>query len=763
MGTPQNPAGIAAEKGKTGVVSFANAPGSKYAIDLFDAAYDGPFNTQEAEIINLSNQYGYRVAAKLMVQGGPDDVALATVKAPGQFDPDKLVFKTFTGEVWEAKRQAGTMNFLVTIKPGNPNGATTLMALYNSGQGEPELLGKLKVYTYAPVSKDVVLVPVGGASVPGGLAAELADIYQKYGITLNIITEPYPEFTGEITTEGITRLSRYSTSMRALNSQFRLWATQKGTFKNDAQYLFFFKASPSGGGLEGASLLGDMPRGKQFGYLFGNANAQVAAHELGHGIFRLAHTFDSSYGYPENSTSNLMDYKGGRELVKHQWDILHDTGIAWWLDDSEDGQYLVCQTFPPTKPGTEEGQSQAVTGTISTSYGQTTPCSQTYYYHLGDADYPAKWYEEQEYCTKVVRQVLPCFGVIDGKVFVLNTDKRKAMIGQLENFFKNNRVSDDFLKVLKTSHYTDICKQANNYLSGSGQVNLDFYELDLLVAIDGLKVTAELLKYCTGRIFSNLGVFASRSAAGGFSLLEKDGGNRIGSYTDGVLSQAKFIDDGGQVVGSTGEILLEEGGSRSKVTLQIIKKDGAVGFRKVATGGSYADNLARYKQLFSDGKIAELFSELKKTTAFPKMGATRVRNIADLETEYHAKYGVNATNFPYSATNPVTDFELAETGYFVRVYSGGSTNSSWIFRIEDLRAYGGVDEIVEKLALPGKPTKVGLVELPSGVKLRKSIAGPQNWTNGTTPQGGGIQYEIIGLTNDSWFEPLFDNINDFFK
>ena len=122
MGTPQNPAGIAAEKGKTGVVSFANAPGSKYAIDLFDAAYDGPFNTQEAEIINLSNQYGYRVAAKLMVQGGPDDVALATVKAPGQFDPAKLVFKTFTGEVWESKRQAGTMNFLVTIKPGNPNG-----------------------------------------------------------------------------------------------------------------------------------------------------------------------------------------------------------------------------------------------------------------------------------------------------------------------------------------------------------------------------------------------------------------------------------------------------------------------------------------------------------------------------------------------------------------------------------------------------------------------------------------------------------------
>jgi hypothetical protein len=145
------------------------------------------------------------------------------------------------------------------------------------------------------------------------------------------------------------------------------------------------------------------------------------------------------------------------------------------------------------------------------------------------------------------------------------------------------------------------------------------------------------------------------------------------------------------------------------------------------------------------------------------MGNTRIRNQVDLLAEYKAKYGQNASNFPYSTSNPVTDFELAETGYFVRVYSGNSTNSSWIFRIEDLRQYKNVDEIVEKLALPSKPTKVGLVELPEGVKLRKSEAGPQNWANGTTPQGGGIQYEIIGDRNNEWFKPLFDNIDDFFK
>lgn len=145
------------------------------------------------------------------------------------------------------------------------------------------------------------------------------------------------------------------------------------------------------------------------------------------------------------------------------------------------------------------------------------------------------------------------------------------------------------------------------------------------------------------------------------------------------------------------------------------------------------------------------------------MGETRIKNLTDLEAEYFAKYGKGAKNYPYSKTKPVTDFKLEENGYFVRVYSGESTSSSWIFRIEDLKNYKNVDEIIEKLALPGKPTKVGLVELPQGITLRKSYAGHQIWPNGISSQGGGIQYEIIGNLKDEWFRPLFNNIDEFFK
>lgn len=41
------------------------------------------------------------------------------------------------------------------------------------------------------------------------------------------------------------------------------------------------------------------------------------------------------------------------------------------------------------------------------------------------------------------------------------------------------------------------------------------------------------------------------------------------------------------------------------------------------------------------------------------MGNTRVRNHVDLLAEYKGKYGQTAKNYPYSTSNPVTDFELA--------------------------------------------------------------------------------------------------------
>jgi len=89
-----------------------------------------------------------------------------------------------------------------------------------------------------------------------------------------------------------------------------------------------------------------MPINGQCGFIFLNnvsaeGVARVAAHELGHGVFRLYHTFssDNRYILPEGTTDNLMDYNGGTALYKYQWDYIHDpqTMLFAWAEEEEEG------------------------------------------------------------------------------------------------------------------------------------------------------------------------------------------------------------------------------------------------------------------------------------------------------------------------------------------------------------------------------------------------------------------------------------------
>jgi len=112
-----------------------------------------------------------------------------------------------------------------------------------------------------------------------------------------------------------------------------------------------------------ASLQGRWALKTQVGFVFNPSSMsrtdfiRTVAHESGHGIFRLWHTFsaNSKYIIPQGTTNNLMDYPSvtlsgdeGTDLYKHQWDFCHDpesmTGL--FQDDSEGesststGQYV---------------------------------------------------------------------------------------------------------------------------------------------------------------------------------------------------------------------------------------------------------------------------------------------------------------------------------------------------------------------------------------------------------------------------------------
>jgi hypothetical protein len=146
------------------------------------------------------------------------------------------------------------------------------------------------------------------------------------------------------------------------------------------------------------------------------------------------------------------------------------------------------------------------------------------------------------------------------------------------------------------------------------------------------------------------------------------------------------------------------------------------------------------------------------------MGKTQNVSYDNLLKEYNASQNALPNHCPYMKGKIGTNFELEEAGYFVRVYGDGESaiTGRWIFRIEDLRAYKNVDELVEKMALPSRPTKIAIVEVPAGTMLRKSIVGEQEWVQGKVLQGGGIQYELKTTVSNEQFKYLFE-INVFFK
>jgi len=118
----------------------------------------------------------------------------------------------------------------------------------------------------------------------------------------------------------------YSDEMKTVLNEYK---AKKG-FDPDTNYLFLVAQRESG--KEG----GYNPYGKQAGFIFmGSYFAQLTdpypfivtlGHELGHGAFRLKHTFLAELGpmmIPEGTTKNLMDYTDfSIGLNKYQWDLI---------------------------------------------------------------------------------------------------------------------------------------------------------------------------------------------------------------------------------------------------------------------------------------------------------------------------------------------------------------------------------------------------------------------------------------------------------
>mgnify|MGYP007009149865 FL=1 len=185
-------------------------------------------------------------------------------------------------------------------------------------------------------------MPVNSSSFPSAgtdlsvVAKRLNEIYSPAVVNWHVSYDHAIE-VGKVNeedfkVEGTSMLSKYTPDM---NKVIRKYKRERPTDDN-TMYLFFLNIPDLGSNRKGF-----MPLAGNYGFIFNfGTDLELLAHELAHGAFNLRHTFSdkAQYFFQPNQTANLLDYAGGTELWKYQWDLIHNPEsilFSWSQDESE--------------------------------------------------------------------------------------------------------------------------------------------------------------------------------------------------------------------------------------------------------------------------------------------------------------------------------------------------------------------------------------------------------------------------------------------
>ena len=269
----------------------------------------------------------------------------------GNTDPADISFVLKDGTGVAAKHDGN--KWTLTLPSVGNNQTYEVYALYKKGN-KLLTVGKLNVVSYYTKKETVTLVPVSGAPVDAkSLQEQLNAIYNPYGFTITIATDDAlkgqmdwdTDNDGLLNISGSGFFSNETSEMKALRKLYQ----DTGKYGKYGYYLFVMDAANvKGEPDEDKAAAGDMPRGKQFGYLFTAAVSatdlpRLTAHELGHGIFTLEHSFISNYSGKSNEglTNNLMDYSKGADLAAFQWNVMANPAPLTWFDNDEDAMAVL--------------------------------------------------------------------------------------------------------------------------------------------------------------------------------------------------------------------------------------------------------------------------------------------------------------------------------------------------------------------------------------------------------------------------------------
>ena len=312
-----------------GPVRFEPSAQARYAFDSgTESWYQGS--------VKLDEYYkpfakGY-IAPWKLIPTGEQDVVAARYEGKKTIDLSRVRFATSPNSpALPAELHEESKTWSLKLPGTDAQSSYDVYAVY-----EGEVIGKLRVVSYPKQSYRVRLVSVNGQRVGdvSELSQHLNKIYQQVGVEFRL--SETDSFQAELSNGHIRQ------DLKKLRDSYE----EQHPLGKDEVCVFVLSSE-----LSKSSKLEDveglMPRKSRFGYIFtgnspnGKSLARTLAHELGHGLFTLQHSFDDEYGgkQSQNETANLMDYTvGATKLVAFQWNIISNPAPFTALDREKDAQ-----------------------------------------------------------------------------------------------------------------------------------------------------------------------------------------------------------------------------------------------------------------------------------------------------------------------------------------------------------------------------------------------------------------------------------------
>ena len=312
-----------------GPVRFEPSAQARYAFDSgTESWYQGSVKLDEY-YKPFAKDY---IAPWKLIPTGEQDVVAARYEGEKTIDLSRVRFATSPNSpALPAELHEESKTWSLKLPAADAQSSYDVYAIY-----EGEVLGKLRVVSYPKQSYRVRLVSVNGQRVGdvSELSKHLNKIYQQVGVEFRLAETD--SFQAELSNGHIRQ------DLKKLRDSYE----EQHPLGKDEVCVFVLSSE-----LSKSSKLEDveglMPRKSRFGYIFtgnspnGKSLARTLAHELGHGLFTLQHSFDDEYGgkQSQDKTANLMDYtEGATKLVAFQWNIISNPAPFTALDREKDAQ-----------------------------------------------------------------------------------------------------------------------------------------------------------------------------------------------------------------------------------------------------------------------------------------------------------------------------------------------------------------------------------------------------------------------------------------